>query len=92
MNAKKLLNVKLNHKSETLDKILKMSEKRFSEIVADSINIFDEEEHFSKAIERIAEKYNGNEFALALLTIAFAKMIENLEELKELVEEVRYIG
>ncbi|MEM0275136.1 MAG: hypothetical protein QXE67_02660 [Nitrososphaerota archaeon] len=90
MNAKKLLKIRFNHNAKTLWRALKITERRYFEIVEDAVKIFFSEEYYTKAIERICEKYSGNDFILAMIVIGGMIALDMIEESEEL-DEVKYI-
>ncbi|MEM3570306.1 MAG: hypothetical protein QXI20_12375 [Candidatus Jordarchaeales archaeon] len=86
MNAKKLLKIRLNHNAEELSRALGMTERRYSEIVEDAVRTFFREEKYTKTVERVCEKYCGNDFILAMIVIG-----DMIEESEEELERMGYI-
>lgn len=60
----------------------------------DVVEIFINEVYYTRAVEKIVKKYNGNKFILALLVIGYMMALDTIDELEELLREekmVRYI-
>ncbi|MEM2164065.1 MAG: hypothetical protein QXR62_06585 [Candidatus Bathyarchaeia archaeon] len=93
MNARKLLKIRLNHNAEELPRALGMIERRYSKILGDVMNIFFSEEKYTKAIERVCERYSGNDFILAMIIIGGMIAMDRMEEIEEMLREKerRYI-
>lgn len=92
MNAKKLLGIKFNHGAENLQKALGISRRRYLKIIEDAVEIFIDEERYTRAVEKVAEKYSGDEFILALLVIGYMIALDTIDELEEMLKEEKMVS
>ncbi|MEN2974983.1 MAG: hypothetical protein ABDH32_05320 [Candidatus Caldarchaeales archaeon] len=89
--VKRLFRVALRHDAERLHSALGLSWNQYDEVVREVAKIFDEEDKYTEAIEKVLKRYNDSRLLAALLIIGgliAADMIFGREE----DEEVTYIG